>query len=669
MPFVVGVRLIRWHLAAWIVGALCLAAAGDAGGVADEGASLADLYEQARAALAAGQDEQYERAADAIISRVAPAADFLAARLDSQAERVRGPDDLHPGGILVTINLLGRMNAYPAARAALEKLQAHPVPDVARWARYALLRDPQTRPVESATTTPIPTTQPLARRVEGDRIVTDEGWFRLPVRQGPPRPAKPSKAFVIEVREPISSKTHDALQRKALRCITGGADLVILDMDTWGGEVIAALDIARVLKADLGATYTLCYVRTRGVSAGALIALACDEIVMTPVGKLGDCAPLLMGGTLAGVEREKIETVLRTEFSESAERNGYNVALSESMVSIGREVWLIRNDQTGELRYVDRKDWRGRVQVPAGVATAPSVETSPWRLLRVVVPEGELLTMKPSQAIEYGFASRLIETPQDKPLSKLLAAYDVTGGPVILADTWSERLVGFLIHPAVLGFLLFVGLLCAYIELYTPGFGVPGTIAVVCFAILFGSRFLTGLAQWWEIAVFVVGVALLLVEIFVTPGFGLLGAIGIICCAVGLLAMVVPNAPGKAPWPQTRLAWDVFGSGMFAVGVAFVAALLAGWALSQYLPRTPMARGLILPPVVAPTEPLLADSSPITRIAPGAEGKVVSPCRPVGRARFGEDLLDVVTEGELIAAGESVRVLRRDGNRIVVEKA
>ena len=99
--------------------------------------------------------------------------------------------------------------------------------------------------------------------------------------------------------------------------------MVIIDMDTWGGEVIAALDISRLIMTELSQAYVVCYVRTRGVSAGALIALACNEIIMTPdVGKLGDCAPILMGAKLEGTEREKTETVLREEFAESAKRGG-----------------------------------------------------------------------------------------------------------------------------------------------------------------------------------------------------------------------------------------------------------------------------------------------------------------------------------------------------------
>ena len=276
--------------------------------------------------------------------------------------------------------------------------------------------------------------------------------------------------------------------------------------------------------------------------------------------------------------------------------------------------------------------------------------------------------MKPSQALEYGFASRLVGAPKDDPLSELMAAYNVKNPPVILADTWSERLVGLLLHPAVLGFLLFGGLLCAYVEIDTPGFGVPGSIAVLCFAIIFGSRYLTGLAQWWEIGLFVVGVGLLAVEVFVTPGFGVLGTAGIVFCVIGLLGMVVPNAPGKAPWPKSELAWEFFANGLFAVGVAFVAALGAGWALSQYLPKTLVARGLILGPAKAPQDPTVPEDSPIAQIRAGSTGTVASPCRPVGKVRFGDYLLDAISEGEPIGGGQRVRVLRRDGNRIVIEK-
>ena len=139
--------------------------------------------------------------------------------------------------------------------------------------------------------------------------------------------------------------------------------------------------------------------------------------------------------------------------------------------------------------------------------------------------------------------------------------YGLAGEPTVLADTWSERLVTFLTSPAVVAVLFFVGLLCVYVEMHHPGFGVAGTVAILCFAVLFGSRYLVGMAAWWEIALFVVGLVLLGVELFVTPGFGVAGIAGILCCVVALLAMFVPNDPRSLPIPATKLDWSILGRG------------------------------------------------------------------------------------------------------------
>ncbi|MCK4602210.1 MAG: hypothetical protein KAU28_07070, partial [Phycisphaerae bacterium] len=369
------------------------------------------------------------------------------------------------------------------------------------------------------------TTPPAGARL------TEEGWFAKPVTTAakPALPEEITRAFVIPIREPISEKTFKAMRRKVISCKSTAAELVVFDMDTWGGDAIAALDIARMMKTDLKNIYTVCYVRTRAISAGALIAMSCDEIVMTPVGAFGDCAPISMGQKLEGVEREKIETELRREFRESSKRNGYHVALAQSMVSHDLEVWLIRNKKTSELRYVLEEEWKGRVDIPHAVKPTLTNPKSDWLFVRTVVSKGKLLTVDAAEAREYGFIRHIIDPPEGKPLSGLMEHYNVKGEPTILADTWSEKLVGFLTSPVLSGILFFVAIIALYTELNTPGFGVAGTIAIICFAILFGSRFLIGLAAWWEIALFIVGLILIATEVFVTPGFGVLGVSGLLC--------------------------------------------------------------------------------------------------------------------------------------------
>ena len=508
------------------------------------------------------------------------------------------------------------------------------------------------RPLEA------PASDPSVRTVEN-------GWFQL--RQPHTPPKDPKNVFVVPIREEIKDKTFRALQRKILRCRDKGADLMVFDMDTWGGGVGAALDITRLIKTRLEGVHTVCLIRTRGVSAGAMIALACDEIVMTPVGKLGDCAPIVMGGKLEGVEREKTEAVLRTEFEESAKRNGYPVALALSMVSHDLEVWLIRNRLTEELRFVLKEKWKDRVAVP-GAEDARRIADD-WERLEVVVPAGRLLTVDPEQAREYGFASAIVRAPDDRPYAELLKRYGAAAEPTVLVDTWSEDLVDFLQSPALLGLLLFVGVLCAYVEMHTPGFGVAGGVAIACFALLFGSGYLVGMAQWWEIALFFLGLALIAVEVFVTPGFGVLGISGALCCLIGLAATLVGNAPDELPIPHTDLDFRLLRNGILALGIGFVAAMVAGAMLSKYLPKIPLANKIILaPPIPAGGPPVTRDSA-IRRVTVGDIGTVESICRPVGKARFGDDLLDVVCEGEPIESGTKVRVARRDGNRLIVERA
>ncbi len=570
----------------------------------------------------------------------------------------------------------------------------------------------ETQPAEVESLLP-PSAPPGARPIEG-------GWIKLPQPQrelaGPPE--APALAYVIPVREPITVKTYEAIRRKYEQNVRGRADvdLVILDMDTFGGRVDAALNISRLLKSDMDQVWTVCYVRTRAISAGALIALACDQIVMTPVGKIGDSAPISMGGQLEGVRREKIETVLRTEFGESAERNGYSVELAKSMVSYDLEVWKIRHKQTREVRFVFADEWKSRVTHatetitrsrpqrptppanplrdltpgapgqerrqpdpndtrketvtvarPAGAADARNPNAA-WELIDVAVGEGKLLTMNPRQAKENGFVTDILAAGDENPYAELAELLSLQADPIVLEDNWSEALVAFLTSSPVLGFLFFLGLLCAYVEINTPGFGAAGAAAIACFAVIFGSHYLVGLANWWEIALFAVGIVLIAVEIFITPGFGVIGGAGVLCCMIGLMAILIENTPGRLPMPAD-VDWGRVQADMLALVLGFLASIVAAALLAKYFQRIPIANQLILSQAETGTIAPYAQGSPIDAIQVGRVGTTESTLRPAGKVWFDEDLIDAVTEGDMIEPGTPVRVLRRQGNRVVVERA
>jgi len=344
------------------------------------------------------------------------------------------------------------------------------------------------------------------------------------------------------------------------------------------------------------------------------------------------------------------------------QRRGRNEALCEGMIGLTREVWLIRNGDTGELRIVDEKDWRRRVK-GAPVTTAPTAaqdEQSPWRYVKTIDDANELVSLTSKEAVEFGLSERVFDS-----MAKLGEHYNIAGEPAVLVDNWSETLVDFLTSTQVAGLLFFAGILCIYIEINTPGFGVAGGIAIACFAILFGSRFLVGMANWWEIAIFVIGLILISIEVFVTPGFGVAGISGIMLCVVGLLAMLVRNPPGSLPIPQTDLAWKLLTSGLLALMIGFIGAMIGAVVLAHYLPEVPLANRLILAAPVATAGPA-GEAAPIRSVQQGDAGKVEATCRPVGRVRIGELLIDAVTEGEFIAAGTDVKVTRNEGNRVVI---
>lgn len=487
-----------------------------------------------------------------------------------------------------------------------------------------------------------------------------------------PAPALPkeiTRAFVIPIHGEIDTTLVDSLKRKFAECKEQGAQIVIFDMDTPGGRSDAMDDIASAIQTDLKDVYTVAYVNPEAVSAGAIIALSCNEIVMSPTGVLGDAMPIMLGAggivEIPDKERGKFESYARAKIRAN-NANGYNKLLCEAMITITIEVWLIENTKTGEQRVVNAREWRGKVtDAPAEKDAPPVQKDTPWRYVETLDGPDELVTMTADQAVRYGFVKHVFASMGD-----LEKHYHIIVKPRTLEDTWSENVVSFLTSAPVVGLLVMLMLLFVYLELHTPGFVGFGALAVFCLAVLIGSRYLTGLAQWWEIAVFGLGVILLLVEIFILPGFGVAGISGIALMLVGLLAMLVPNAPDKLPWPETGAAWEMFQDGLMAMCLGFIGFLVLAALLSRFLPKWSVIQKsrLILAPAVAADDAPRPDTSPMRHVHAGDSGVTVSALHPVGCVRFGENLLDAVSEGGMIESGKPVRVLRRDGNRIVVEE-
>jgi membrane-bound serine protease (ClpP class) len=474
------------------------------------------------------------------------------------------------------------------------------------------------------------------------------------------------KAAVIICKGMIDDGLYRSIKRRTKIALDNNAKYMIYEIGTYGGLLISADDISKFFILDIGKkAHTVAYITTEAISAGAMISVSCQDIIMRENTTIGDCAPITMGGTLEGVEREKAESFTRAAFQRAAEANGYPAALLKAMVTMQTKVYRVKNLQTGKYEFFEDK------QMP------DDPNKYDLKGKELIVNDNELLTLTAPKALDYGVA-RAVVKDRAQALAYLEKRDGVTfaGEPMVLDTLWSEELVRWLNSPAVMAVLVMIALLGVYIELTTPGVGLPGLVAVICFVIIIGSKYLVGLANWVEIALFVVGIILLFVEIFLIPGFGITGVLGIIFIFAGVFGMLVRNPPNKFPWPQGPIGWSEFTSGALSLCIGVIGFVVIAWLLSKYLPQTQIEflSRLFLVPTKAGQGGTMAVSmtspSPdrTESIKVGDIGQVVSILRPTGKAKFGDAIVDVVAEAEFLDKGTQVRIIKIHGNRVVVKR-
>ncbi len=471
------------------------------------------------------------------------------------------------------------------------------------------------------------------------------------------------KAAVIVCKGMIDDGLFRSIKRRTQTALDQDVGYLIYEIETYGGLVQSADDISKYFILDIGKrAHTVAYVTTEAISAGAMISVSCQDIIMLENTTIGDCAPIVLGGKLEGVEREKTESFIRAAFVRAAEANGYPAAMLKAMVTMQEKVYRVKNLQTSEYEFFEDRE------LPK--------DPNKYDLgnKELVVDDDELLTLTASQAFKYGIARAQVKDRAGA--FDFLAKRDgvtFAGKPMVLKTNWSEEMVRWLNSPAVMAVLVMLAMLGVYIEFNTPGVGLPGLAAVICFVIIIGSKYLVGLANWVEVVLFAVGILLLLVEIFVLPGFGLAGFAGVICIIAGLFGMLIKNPPDRLPWPRDAIAWSDFTWGVMGLSLGFAGFLVVAWLLSKYLPRIQFLSGLILVPVAtgqggerAVSMTTLPESQ-VTGVRVGDAGEVVSILRPTGKARFGDAMVDVVAEAKFLDKGTKVEIIEIHGNRVVVK--
>lgn len=421
---------------------------------------------------------------------------------------------------------------------------------------------------------------------------------------------KPPVVYVAPIEGIIDLGLAPFVKRVLDEAAAAGAAAVVLEINTFGGRVDAAVQIRDALLNS--PVRTIAFVNKRAISAGALIALASENMVMTGGATIGAATPVQMGQPGAQSESvgEKTVSYVKKEFRATAESRKRPPLLAEAMVDADVEI-------------------------------------------KGVIEKGKLLTLTTEEALKH----KLIDHRADT-LEAALEMLGIAAPEIRHASTnWAENVVRFLTHPVVSSLLITIAMLGIILEMRTPGFGIPGGLGLTSLALFFWGHWLVQLAGWEELLLGVAGLILLAIEVLVIPGFGLAGVLGVIAIVASLVLSLVG--------PGFTMTFMLVAAGR--VVLALLLALLASLVLLRFLPRLPFGRRLILNRGLAAAEGY-ASAPEIDAQWLGKTGLASSPLRPAGIADIDGRRVDVVSDGEHIDAGQFIRVTRVDGNRVVVRR-
>jgi len=406
------------------------------------------------------------------------------------------------------------------------------------------------------------------------------------------------------------------IKRLVERAEAEGAAGLALELNTFGGRLDAAVAIRdKLLDADLT---TVVFINKRAISAGALISLACTHIAISAGGTIGAATPVMSGPSQQMPEQvaEKYLSYFRQEMRVTAEATGRNGDIAAAMVD-------------------------------------PDIE------IPGISEQGKLLTLTTSGAVEHGIAD-LEAASLDEALAGL--GFDVATRA--LERSWAEQLAAFLTSQAIAS-LLFLGMMVlGYMEFQTPGFGVFGAGALICFLLLYFSHYLVNLAGWEEVLLFVIGIALLLVELLVLPGFGVAGVAGLLAILVSAVLLLMAG-----DWSDLSFENPFSIEAFFRVLVTTAVAGLAIGSLMRYLPgfgKTRVGSRMVL------TKGLSREEGYVSHQPSGADwvgrrGMALTDLRPSGKAVFDGRRMNVETEGGYVVKDETVEVIGAKEGRLVVK--
>ena len=427
--------------------------------------------------------------------------------------------------------------------------------------------------------------------------------------------------YEIDIQKEINNTTQIYLSKGLAEAKTLGADAVLIHLNTYGGQVDAADSMRTAILYSPIPVYV--FIDNNAASAGALISIACEKIYMRKGANIGAATVVNQTGTAMP---DKYQSYMRSMMRSTAEAHG-----QDTVIQRNDTLYKWKRDPLIAKAMVDE-----RVSIPNLVDT------------------GKVLTLTAQEAMKWGYCEGIAESP-DEVITRYLGYSDYR--LVSYTPSWLDDVKGFLLNPVFQSFLIILIIGGIYFEMQAPGMGFPSVVALVAAVLYFAPLYLDGLAANWEILVFVIGLMLIAVELFVLPGFGVAGIGGIVLVTGGLIMALLDNTN----FDFRGVSAERWGEAVLTVLAGLVLGFVAMIWLSHKIGRRGIFRRVAL---VADLEE--AVSSPDLSALVGQEGIAVTVLRPSGKVRIGTEWYDGVSEAGFIEKGSRVKVLRFENAQLYV---
>jgi membrane-bound serine protease (ClpP class) len=411
-----------------------------------------------------------------------------------------------------------------------------------------------------------------------------------------------------EIAPPVWHTTKLALEE----AVEKQADIILIEMSTYGGLLESADSIrTKILNSPIP---VFVFINHNAASAGALIALACDSIYMTTGSSIGAATVVDQAGQ---VVPDKYQSYMRAMMRSTAEANGRDPNIAQAMVD-------------------------------------PRIE------IEGVIDSGSVLTFTASEAVKNGYCEGIAENTEEVLRLAGITDYEIVEQELTVMD----NVFSFLINPVVSGILIMVIVGGIYFELQAPGIGFASVIAILAALLYFAPLYLEGLAEHWEILVFVIGIVLIIVEIFAIPGFGVAGISGIFLVIAGLTLAMIENVG----FDFRPVNFDKLISSFFLVIISIFISIIASYFVTKSLfGRNKMFGSLALETVQSAEEGYTTSDSKYREML-GKKGIAHTILRPAGKVMIGGEVYDATALTGYIEKGEAIEVARYETMQLFVRK-